>query len=120
MSTNNPLGLTGKRVAVVGGGSGVGLAVARALVGVSAAIAVIDPEWSRSVSVVEELQKDGATAFPVAGDATSKVQAEAAVRHAAAALNGLDALIHLEGRTASASIIDMDDATLDLVLSSNL
>ncbi len=79
--------LTGHRILVTGGGSGIGLAVARTAVQRGASVAVLDLEPTGLPSTV-----DG-----VRGDVGDDASTQEAVRRAVAGLGGLDVLVNNAG-----------------------
>ncbi|NEE01917.1 SDR family NAD(P)-dependent oxidoreductase [Phytoactinopolyspora halotolerans] len=105
------LDLTGRRALVTGGGSGIGLAIARALAAGGADVAV---HYASSKDGAETLAKEildsGRRAVALPGDLTAASDANAVVAGTVDALDGLDILVtnagHLVGRSTVAQMSD--------------
>lgn len=85
--------LTGKRILVTGGASGIGLAGARMFAAMGAAVFLADrnePELGRA-------QEACGAAGTIAGDVTSETDCNEAVRAAADAMGGIDGLFNSAG-----------------------
>lgn len=107
------LGLKGRRVLVTGAGSGIGLATTQFLSEHGAAVAGLD----RDPAGCADLVRHAATCDVTSGDAV-----EEAVAGAAAALDGLDVLIHAAGITleARADLRDLSEESFRKVLDVNV
>lgn len=112
--------MAGQRVLVTGGSSGIGLAVAEALVREGARVAILARNEVGLAAAKRRLAEDGGEAITVSADVTDRAALTAAVEKAAAGLGGLDVLV-----TSAASIsfgrfaeTDPDDfeATIETVL----
>lgn len=119
--------LTGKRVLVTGGASGIGFATARMFGECGARIAVNhlsdDPQAATRIA---ELRARGIDAEGFAGDVGQASEAEAMVGEAVAALGGLDILINNAGTSGGSQPIPFSDldamteAFWQTILSTNL
>ena len=85
--------LDGRRVLVVGASSGIGAALAAAVVRVGGDVAVS----ARRADRLEELVDLIGAGHPVAGDATDPDDAARVAREAYAAMGGLDLLVYVAG-----------------------
>jgi NAD(P)-dependent dehydrogenase (short-subunit alcohol dehydrogenase family) len=85
--------LAGKRVLVVGAGSGIGRAVHDAFVAEGAAVAVLE----RDAEKADELRRTAPATLVVTGDATSPAHNEAAVGAIVDRHGGLDVLVSCVG-----------------------
>lgn len=95
--------LTGRRILVTGGSSGIGAACARALGAAGARVAVL----ARSEDRLAELADDvGAVAVPA--DVTNREQVTEAVHWAAAQLDGLDGLVNAAGLARPGPLAEAD------------
>jgi 3-oxoacyl-[acyl-carrier protein] reductase len=109
--------LTGKSAFVTGSTRGIGLAIARALHGAGARVAIVGRDAGRARSVAAELG-DGATA--VACDVAVAEQVEAAMAAAESALGPVDILVNNAGLTRDNILLRLTDADWDAVLDANL
>jgi NAD(P)-dependent dehydrogenase (short-subunit alcohol dehydrogenase family) len=107
--------LDGQKAIVTGGGSGIGAAVARAMVGEGAQVAVLDLHEDRGRAVAEEI---GGVAFAVNvvdGDAVDR-----AVSGAAEALGGLTCLVNNAGIGSLKPLHEYTSKEWDLLVDVNL
>lgn len=94
--------LSGRRIIVTGGASGMGEGLVRALPAHGAAVASLDINAGLGAPIATAT---GASFFQV--DVTDKASVDAAVAHAVAALGGLDVLIHAAGVAPGAHAQDI-------------
>ncbi|GGM17891.1 MULTISPECIES: SDR family oxidoreductase [Micromonospora] len=99
MTGDNPAAglLVGRRVVVVGGASGIGLATVRAAAAAGAAVAVLDADADGAAEAAAQARAAGADAYAHTVDVTAEPQVAAALDAAAADLGGLDAVLHVAG-----------------------
>jgi 3-oxoacyl-[acyl-carrier protein] reductase len=109
--------LTGKVAFVTGSTRGIGLAIARALHGAGAKVAILGREIERARTVAAEL---GERASGVGCDVTDAAQVEAALAAAEAALGPVDILVNNAGLTRDNILLRLTDADWDAVLDANL
>ena len=105
----------GRRVLVVGGSTGIGLATARRVAAEGAAVVVADLDEAACAAVVAEL--------PGAGHATAAVDvtARASVEALVAPLDRLDVLVHVSGGgRAHPAFVETDDEQWTELLKLNL
>lgn len=95
--------ISGRRVLVTGGASGLGRAMVEALVAEGAAVAVID----RDAAGLEALAAALPGVVTRAADLTDADAADAAVEDVFEALGGVDALVNNAGIIRNAPLIDM-------------
>jgi NAD(P)-dependent dehydrogenase (short-subunit alcohol dehydrogenase family) len=108
-------GLAGRRALVTGGGSGIGLATARALRAAGAEVALLD----HSAAVAEAAASLGAVA--IQADVRVEAAVTAAVAEAGSALGGPpDLLVNAAGVYRFEPLLDMAAAEWDDVLATNL
>lgn len=91
------LGLSGRRAVITGGSKGIGLAVARELVGEGAAVALCARNPAEVQAAAQELTALGGTVHASVADVTRPEEVTAFVAAAAAALGGIDVLVNNAG-----------------------
>jgi NAD(P)-dependent dehydrogenase (short-subunit alcohol dehydrogenase family) len=108
-------------VAVTGGASGIGAAVARAFAAGGDAVAISDLDERSGLALVDELRASGASAAFVAADVTTPEGAAAVVALADASFGQLHAACNCAGIAGvSTAVADLDPSAWDHVLSVNL
>jgi NAD(P)-dependent dehydrogenase (short-subunit alcohol dehydrogenase family) len=116
-SPNNPL--AGRRVAVTGGTSGLGLALVRELHARGAQVAFV----ARTAVRVEQVARDLPGTHGIVGDVSSKEDIYPIALQIAGRLGGLDVLVNNAsslGPTPLADLGDTDCEALELALATNL
>lgn len=111
------LDLGGKVAFVTGSTRGIGRAIARALHGAGAKVAIVGRDETKARAVAAEL---GERATGVACDVTRAEQVEAAVAAAEGALGPIDILVNNAGLTRDNILLRLTDADWDAVLDANL
>jgi 3-oxoacyl-[acyl-carrier protein] reductase len=109
--------LTGKTALVTGGGRGIGAATVRCFVAAGARVVIAN----RTIDVAEALAAElgpQASALPLTG--LSRATLKELVDDAAAALGGLDILVHNAGGCPWATIDELDEQKLEAALDVNL
>jgi len=102
--------LAGRRAIVTGGARGMGRAHGIALSAAGASVVLIDIDREELTATADELRSAGADVSAIAGDITTRPAAEAIIDQAAAALGGLDILVHNAGLMYSMTgLADTDD-----------
>ncbi len=109
--------LTGRKALVTGASGGIGGAIARALHGRGAAVALSGTRRDALEALAGEL---GARAHAVPADLSAAEGAEALVREAEAALGGIDILVNNAGLTRDQLLMRMKDDDWQTVLDVNL
>jgi NAD(P)-dependent dehydrogenase (short-subunit alcohol dehydrogenase family) len=104
----NSLGLLGKPVLVVGGGSGIGRATALLLAEVGANVAVADLDVARAAEVSGEVAALGVKTIAIAGDVTVPNGAQQVVDEAHRALGGLHGMANIVGLASWADLMTVD------------
>ncbi|MEL6206686.1 MAG: SDR family oxidoreductase [Pseudomonadota bacterium] len=111
--------LAGKRALVTGAGSdGIGRAVVRALAGAGSRVAI--HHFRQPAGAAELAEGIGGRAPVLEGDFADPDAARSVVREAAAAMDGLDILVHCAATLARVPFLEIDDAEWDRVHAVNL
>jgi len=102
--------LAGRRAIVTGGARGMGRAHGIALSAAGASVVLVDIDRDELAATTGALRSAGANVSAVAGDVTARRTAESIIDQAAAALGGLDILVHNAGLMYSMTgLADTDD-----------
>jgi NAD(P)-dependent dehydrogenase (short-subunit alcohol dehydrogenase family) len=107
--------LTGRRIIVTGGASGIGRATAELFVREGAAVAVLDRSAEAAGSVARDI---GGTA--IAADVADPASVAAAVGQAAQAMGGVDGLVNAAGIFSAAGLSDTSAELFARTLAVNL
>jgi 3-oxoacyl-[acyl-carrier protein] reductase len=109
--------LSGKVAFVTGSTRGIGLAIARALHGARAKVAIVGRDADRARTVAAEL---GERTTGVGCDVAVAEQVEKALAAAESALGPIDVLVNNAGLTRDNILLRLTDADWDAVLDANL
>jgi len=113
----DPFSLEGKVAFVTGGNSGLGLAVALSLRDAGAQVAVAARHAARNADALASLGPSAA-AFTV--DVTDEASVERALAGAVERFGSVDILVNNAGVSQRASVMDLDRATWQRVIDTNL
>ena len=100
----NDTPLSGRRVLVVGASSGIGAALAKAVVSAGGDVAVSARRSDRLDSVVVKMGRGHA----VPGDTTIPAEARRVANEAVAAMGGLDLMVYVAGYGVLQPLVDTD------------
>ncbi len=109
--------LSGKVAFVTGSTRGIGHAVARALHGAGASVAIVGRDQARAEEVAKAF---GGRAVGVACDVANAEQVDAAIRAAESALGPVDILVNNAGLTRDNILLRLSEEDWDTVLDANL
>ena len=115
-----PVRLPGQAALVAGGSRGIGRAIARALAGEGAAVALLARGRAGLEAVAAEIEAAGGRALAIPADASQEGPAARAVEEACAALGRLDILVTAQG---TGSLGPLDAARVsdwDAMIAANL
>jgi NAD(P)-dependent dehydrogenase (short-subunit alcohol dehydrogenase family) len=115
-STDSAFRLDGKTALVTGAGRGIGRAAALALAAAGAELILVSRTKSQLDEVASEIASHGGKAQAVPFDVTDS----AAVRDAFAGLGRLDILVNNAGLNRPQPFLEVDEATLDLLIGLNV
>ena len=110
----------GKSILVTGAASGIGLAIADALVDAGAAVALIDVDAPRLAQAVSGLAAKAGRAVGFAADVANAQAVSAAVADAHRALGRLDGLVNCAGIYPVTPLLDLATEEWDRVIATNL
>ena len=115
-----PLDLSGRTAVVIGGTSGIGRIMSRALAEAGADVAAS----SRRQDVVDETAKEiealGRRSLRVPSDVTDRASLEALLREAVGAFGKVDIMINCAGRTKRVPTLDLTEADWNAIIETNL
>jgi NAD(P)-dependent dehydrogenase (short-subunit alcohol dehydrogenase family) len=109
----------GKRALIYGGGTGLGLACAEALLEAGASIFITGRRLDKLVAAQEMMARGGPTGA-AAGDFTDGADVARITGAAVEFLGGLDTLVVSSGRSAIGSVLTATRAQFDDILTTNL
>jgi NAD(P)-dependent dehydrogenase (short-subunit alcohol dehydrogenase family) len=116
MEIERPFRLDGKTALVTGAGRGIGRAVALALANAGAELVLVSRTLGQLEEVATGINKNGGHARVLPLDVTDGP----AVRHAVAGLGGLDILVNNAGLNRPQPFLEVDEDTLDRLLTLNV
>ncbi|WP_249115576.1 glucose 1-dehydrogenase [Azoarcus sp. L1K30] len=117
---NNWLGLAGKTCAVTGAASGIGAAIAEALVAAGASVALVDRNAEGVQLVSDRLNTAGGKTLAVAIDTSDEAAVRAAADRIRTQLGPCSALINNAGLLRAAPLADVSLSDWNSVLAVNL
>jgi 3-oxoacyl-[acyl-carrier protein] reductase len=113
--------LAGQRALVTGGASGIGRAIAIALAGEGAAVAIVDlADPAKSAAAVAAIEQGGGRAFALRADVADEAQVLALFAEAPPRLGGLDILVNCAGVLFEKPLLETTVAEFDRLLAVNL
>src|ERR1700710_341007 len=107
--------LAGKVAIVTGGAGGIGAATARELAREGAAVAVVDIDEAKAVTVVDEIRRTGALAVALGGDLADEQAARHVVQSTVAEFGRLDVL-HNNAALTTSSFLARDTTVSEMEL----
>ncbi len=112
--------LSGRVAIVTGAGQGLGEAIAHALAGAGAHVAVNDLNPDRAKRVAAAIQQHGGTAVAIAADVANKFQCVHLIESCRAEWGRLDILVNNAAVMPASTILKMDEWDWDRCLNVNL
>jgi ketoreductase len=111
---------TGKIAIVTGGATGIGKAIAYALAGRGAQVAIASRQQSRLNETAQEFVASGFSVLPIVMDIRSKADVERAVSEVAARWGAVHILVNNAGISGLSKIDDPDDSLWHNIVATNL
>jgi NAD(P)-dependent dehydrogenase (short-subunit alcohol dehydrogenase family) len=112
--------LAGKSAVVIGGTSGIGLALARGLADAGADVAPVSRRQEQVDAAAKEVESRGRKAARVTADVADRASLEAALRQTVAQLGKADILVNCAGITKRTPTLDVSDDEWSSILGTNL
>jgi NAD(P)-dependent dehydrogenase (short-subunit alcohol dehydrogenase family) len=112
--------LEGKRVLITGGSSGIGFAIAQALLAKGARIAITGRRSAVVSAAVDELRKAGGSVTGIAADVGTDEGRALTLRQALDALGGLDILVNNAGGVRAGRLEATSQSEIEAMLSVDL
>jgi gluconate 5-dehydrogenase len=116
----NPFSLAGRVALVTGGGSGIGLAMARGLVEAGAALAINGRDRAKLAAAAKGLEAAGLSAQTFAFDVTDADAARQGVANVESALGPIDILVNAAGVTQRGPITEFSVSDWNRLIATNL
>ena len=114
------MNIKGKRVLITGGSSGIGFALAQALVAKGASVVVSGRREAALATAVAELGRTGAAVSSVAADVSTPAGRDATLKPAISALGGLDILINNAGGVRAGRLENTPEEELQAMIEVDL
>jgi NAD(P)-dependent dehydrogenase (short-subunit alcohol dehydrogenase family) len=118
--TLRALDLTGRVAVVLGGTSGIGLALARGLAEAGADVVPSSRRREQVETAAAEIEGRGRRTLRVTTDVTDRASLEAAREQVLAGLGKVDILVNCAGRTKRTPTLDLPEAEWTAILDTNL
>ena len=112
--------LDGKTAVVIGGTSGIGLALARGLADAGADVAPVSRRADQVDAAAAEVEGRGRRGVRVSADVGDRSSLEEALRQTVAQLGKVDILVNCAGVTKRTPTLDVSDAEWESILATNL
>jgi uncharacterized oxidoreductase len=112
--------LAGKRVLITGGSSGIGFAIAQALLGKGARVAVTGRRSAAVSAAVDELRKAGGSVTGIVADVGTEEGRALTLRQALDALGGLDILVNNAGGVRAGRLEATPQSDIEAMLNVDL
>jgi uncharacterized oxidoreductase len=110
------MNITGKRVLITGGSSGIGLALARVLLAKGSKVAISGRRSEVVAEALRSLQTGSAEVHGIAANVATTEGRAATLKQALAALGGLDVLVNNAGGVRAGRLENTDEAQLQAMI----
>lgn len=115
-----PLDLTGRTAVVIGGTSGIGRIMARALAEAGADVVPTSRRDDMVDAAAREIENLGRRTLRAASDVTDRPSLDALLARAVDAFGKVDIMINCAGRTKRVPTLDLDEADWNAIVETNL
>ena len=115
-----PLDLTNKTAVVIGGTSGIGLALAKALAQAGADVVPTGRRAAHVAAAAAEIQALGRRSLAQVCDVTDRASIAALLKAVCSEFEGVQILVNRAGRTKRLPTIDFPDTDWDAIIETNL
>jgi NAD(P)-dependent dehydrogenase (short-subunit alcohol dehydrogenase family) len=112
--------ISGKAAVVTGGGSGIGMGLAKELAAQGASVAVADIKLENAQKVADTINASGGKAVAIQCDVCDRDSIKAMKAAATAALGPIQLVFANAGATSFDPLMDMSDADVDWIVTVNL
>jgi NAD(P)-dependent dehydrogenase (short-subunit alcohol dehydrogenase family) len=114
------LDLANKTAVVIGGTSGIGLAIARGLALAGANVVATGRRFDRVTAAAEEFRAMGRRSLEIATDVTSRESLESLLAQCVAEFGSVEILVNSAGRTKRTPTIDVSEEEWNEIFETNL
>lgn len=114
------MNINGKRVLITGGSSGIGLAIAHALLAKGAKLVITGRRADTLAKAVQELQHTGSPIYSVSADVATPEGRTATIKQAVGLLGGLDILVNNAGGVRAGRLENTPEAELQAMIDVDL
>jgi NAD(P)-dependent dehydrogenase (short-subunit alcohol dehydrogenase family) len=115
-----PLDLTGRTAVVIGGTSGIGRIMARALAEAGADVVPSSRRDDAVDAAAREIEAIGRRSLRVASDVTDRASLDTLLARSVATFGKVDIMINCAGRTKRVPTLDLDEADWNAIVETNL
>jgi NAD(P)-dependent dehydrogenase (short-subunit alcohol dehydrogenase family) len=115
-----PLDLTGRTAVVIGGTSGIGRIMARALAEAGADVVPSSRRDDMVGETASEIESIGRRSLRVASDVTDRASLDTLLARTVDAFGKVDIMINCAGRTKRVPTLDLDEADWNAIVETNL
>jgi NAD(P)-dependent dehydrogenase (short-subunit alcohol dehydrogenase family) len=115
-----PLDLTGRTAVVIGGTSGIGRIMARALAEAGADVVPTSRRDDMVDAAAREIETLGRRSLRVASDVTDRPSLDTLLARTVGAFGKVDIMINCAGRTKRVPTLDLDEADWNAIVETNL
>jgi NAD(P)-dependent dehydrogenase (short-subunit alcohol dehydrogenase family) len=115
-----PLDLTGRTAVVIGGTSGIGRIMARALAEAGADVVPTSRRDDMVAETAREIESIGRRSLRVPSDVTDRVSLDTLLARTVDAFGKVDIMINCAGRTKRVPTLDLDEADWNAIVETNL